>query len=129
MKNLIILSFLVLASFIVKAQTITSITPNGEQEISIFNNRIPVSATLDQTAYAVGFAIDPVGPTKVLKGKNNNAGAAVTFPSSRGDYKYYEITIILNCELAPGEHTLRVDVYGANFRDLVDSREVTFTVQ
>jgi hypothetical protein len=87
--------------------------------------RISFSAYLDQTAYAVVFSVDPVGKTKVLNGKNNNVWAGVAFPSSRANY---ELTGILD-GIAEGEHTLRIDVYGKNFRDLTDSQEITFYIE
>lgn len=132
MKKIIFLLLIAFSFIGANAQSITSIRPNGEtiQQLDASHVRIGVSATLDQTAYAVVFSIDPIGQTKVLQGKNNNAGAAVTFPSSRGDYKLFEIVIIANKVLDPTiPHRLRVDVYGTSFRDLVDSQETTFTIK
>lgn len=124
MKKLLF-GILILISTASFSQTILTVTPADGSTISV-SDRIPVSATLDKTAYAVVFSVDPVGETKVLKGKNKNSGAAVTFPSSDGDYKKFSITVILNTELAPGAHTLRIDVYGIGFKDLVDTQEITF---
>lgn len=112
------------------SQSITTITPTNGQSIYEPDNtfvRIPVSATLDATAYAVVFSVDPIGKTKVLKGKNQNLWGGVAFPSSNGNYMFYELTSILD-GIEEGEHTLRVDVYGKNFRDLVDTQEVTFYI-
>lgn len=130
----ILFFLLIVIGFSANSQSITSILPSGGQLITMWDKsdiRIPVSATVDiPNAYAVVFSIDPIGKTKVLQGKNNNAGAAVTFPSSRGDYKLFEIVIIANKVLDPTiPHRLRVDVYGTSFRDLVDSQETTFTIK
>jgi hypothetical protein len=125
MKKLI--TFLLIAiSFTSFGQTIIATTPTDGGVVTLTNS-LYVSATLDQTAYAVVFSIDPSGKTKVLNGKNKNLWAGVAFPSSRGNYMYYELTSILN-GITPGEHTLRIDVYGANFRDLTDTREITFVM-
>lgn len=123
MKKLFLL-LLVLVSVASFSQTVQTVTPNDGDIISAID-LLHVTATLDKTAYAVVFSIDPVGPSKVLKGKNKNLAAGVAYPSSRGDFKFYEWTA---SGLTPGEHTLRVDVYGTSFKDLTDSREITFYV-
>lgn len=132
MKNLIALLFL-FAFVGAKAQSIVSVIPTDGTVITEWDNtdvRIQVSATVDvPNLYAAVFSVDPIGKTKVLNGKNDNKGAAVTFPSSNGDYKKFEIIIKLASGIKEGEHTLRVDLYGKNFRDLVDSREITFSIK
>lgn len=123
MKNLffVIAILFSLNSF---SQTVQTVTPGDGDQISAIG-LMQVTATLDETAYAVVFSLNPVGKTKVLKGKNKNFGSGIGWPSSNGDFKFYEWTAE---NIVPGEYTLRVDVYGTSFRDLTDSREVTFYV-
>lgn len=126
MKKLLFGIFILIstASF---SQNIVSTNPTDGHTYYEFDPshvRIAVNATLDQTAYAVVFSVDPIGKTKVLKGKNNNYWAGVAFPSSASNY---ELTAILD-GIEPGEHTLRIDVYGTSFRDLTDTQEITFYI-
>jgi hypothetical protein len=130
MKQLLLL-FAIIFSFVASSQTIQFIRPTAGQMVyeDPFYARVPVSALLDQTAYAVVFSVDPIGKTKVLNGKNNNYWAGVAFPSSlNSTLTLYELTAILD-GISEGEHTLRVDVYGKNFRDLTDSQEITFYIE
>jgi hypothetical protein len=128
MKKFLVLLISVLTFSFAKAQSINSISPSGETITFLDNSyvRISVSATLDKKAFAVVFSVDPIGATKLQRGKNNNAWAGVAFPSGNGDLKFYELTAILD-GIEPGEHTLRVDVY-SDSKTLVDSRETTFTI-
>jgi hypothetical protein len=118
-----------LTSYSQSVQTTYPTSGHTYYEFDPSHVRTAFTAILDQTAYAVVFSVDPIGTTKVLKGKNNNYWAGVAFPSgANSTLTYYSLTGILD-GIAEGEHTLRVDVYGKNFRDLTDSREITFFIE
>lgn len=109
-------------------QSIISTSPVEGQNYSSLYTRIPVKAITATDAYAVVFSIDPVGPVKLLQGRNDVLWAGVTFWDQKNseNQSVWELTAIVD-GIKPGTHKYRVDVY-SNKRTIVATRETTFTV-
>lgn len=129
MKKLIVLLLIAFSFMGANSQSITSILPSYGTVIEQLDSsdvRVEFKTTLDASAYMVVFSVDPIGKTKVLKGKNNNFFAGL----ASWDWEPFSWKLPVSLDgISEGPHTLRVDVYGTSFRDLVDSQEIEFTIK
>lgn len=130
MKNLILLivSILTLSA---NAQNIVEVLPKDMAVIEFPDDshvRVGVKATIDQKVFAVVFSVDPDGVQKILKGKNKNYWAGVTFWDQKNaqGQSVYELTSILD-GIREGTHTLRVDVF-SDKNTIVATQEITFAI-